>query len=205
MRKAKLLENASEAHLGQINAKAFAKNPLEIHAAPARNPILLRIGASFHETPQFLFLLQRKLRWAARGCGVDQAFSALVIETMHPIAQRLAIHAADARRLFAVHSVVNRSQGQEATRLVGVLRRSRQTAQPVRLKILPKTNSGAHSQPPESKCSGTNESHRSTRKQESYSLKAGIRIVIPGRASSREPRIQSAVVAAKPSGFRVHR
>src|SRR5258708_2047727 len=93
---------------------------------------------------------------------------------MHPIAQRLAIHAADARRLFAVHSVVNRSQGQEATRLVGVLRRSRQTAQPVRLKILPKTNSGAHSQPPESKCSGTNESHRSTRKQESYSLKAGI-------------------------------
>src|SRR5258708_40119922 len=93
---------------------------------------------------------------------------------MHPIAQRLAIHAADARRLFAVHSVVNRSQGQEATRLVGVLRRSRQTAQPVRLKILPKTNRGAHSQPPESKCSGTNESHRSTRKQESYSLKAGI-------------------------------
>src|SRR5712691_10075130 len=93
---------------------------------------------------------------------------------MHPIAQRLAIHAADARRLFAVHSVVNRSQGQEATRLVGVLRRSRQTAQPVRLKILPKTNSGAHSQPPDSKCSGTNESHRSTRKQESHSLKAGI-------------------------------
>src|SRR3979490_531277 len=94
---------------------------------------------------------------------------------MHPIAQRLAIHAADARRLFAVHSVVNRSQGQEATRLVGVLRRGGQTAQPVRLKILPKTNSGAHSQPPESRCSGGNESHRSTRKQESYSLKAGIR------------------------------
>src|ERR1700675_4052068 len=93
---------------------------------------------------------------------------------MHPIAQRLAIHAADARRLFAVHSVVNRSQGQKATRLVGVLRRAGQTAQPVRLKILPKTNSGAHSQPPESKCSGPNESHRSTRKQESYSLKAGI-------------------------------
>src|SRR6266436_7941289 len=174
MRKAELLENASEAHLGQINAKAFAKNPLEIHAAPARNPILLRIGASFHETPQFLFLLQRKLRWAARGFGVDQAFSTLVIETMHPIAQRLAIHAANARRLFAVHSVVNRSQGQEATRLVGVLRRSRQTAQPVRLKILPKTNSGAHSQPPESKCSGTNETYQNTRKQESYSSKAGI-------------------------------
>jgi len=29
MRKAKLLENASEAYFGQINGKAFAKNPLE--------------------------------------------------------------------------------------------------------------------------------------------------------------------------------
>ena len=57
MRKAKFLENTPEAHLGQINAKAFAKNPFEIHAAPARNPILLRIGTGLHETPQFLHLL----------------------------------------------------------------------------------------------------------------------------------------------------
>jgi hypothetical protein len=52
MRKAELPENAPEAHLGQINAKARAKNPLEIDATPARNPILLRIGASLHEAPQ---------------------------------------------------------------------------------------------------------------------------------------------------------
>src|SRR3981189_1238785 len=130
MRKAKLLENASEAHLGHINAKAFAKNPLEIHAAPARNSILLRIGASFHETLKFLFLLQRRRRGAAGGFGVDKPLSALSMEAMHPIAQRRAIHAADARRLFAVHSVVNRSQGQEATRLVGVLRRGGPTAPP---------------------------------------------------------------------------
>ena len=57
MRKAKLLENASEAYFGQINGKAFSKNALEIHAAPARNSVLLRIGAGLHEAPQFLFLL----------------------------------------------------------------------------------------------------------------------------------------------------
>ena len=57
MRKAKFLENTPEAHLGQINGKAFAKNPLEIHAAPACNPVLLRIGTGLHEAPQFLHLL----------------------------------------------------------------------------------------------------------------------------------------------------
>src|SRR5450755_3909827 len=67
---------------------------------------------------------------------------------MNPIAQRLAVHATDARRLRAAHSVVNRSQGQEAPRLVGVLRRSGQTAQLIRLKISPKTNCSAHSHPP---------------------------------------------------------
>ena len=51
MRKAQLPENTSEAHLGQINAKAGAKNPFEIDAAPTRNPILLRIGAGLHEAP----------------------------------------------------------------------------------------------------------------------------------------------------------
>ena len=57
VRKAEFLENTPEAHLGQINAKAFAKNALEIHAAPARNSILLRIGTGLHEAPQFFHLL----------------------------------------------------------------------------------------------------------------------------------------------------
>jgi hypothetical protein len=39
MRKAKLLENTSEGHCGEINRKARTKNPLEIDAAPARKPI----------------------------------------------------------------------------------------------------------------------------------------------------------------------
>ena len=51
MRKAKFLENTPEAHLGQINGKALAKNPLEIHAAPACNPVLFWIGTGLHEVP----------------------------------------------------------------------------------------------------------------------------------------------------------
>lgn len=49
MGKAKLSENTSKAYLGQINRKAYTKNPLEIDAAPARKSILLQIGAGFHE------------------------------------------------------------------------------------------------------------------------------------------------------------
>ena len=57
MRKAKLSEHTPKAHLGQINRKARTKNPLEIDATPARNPILLQIGAGLHEAPQFFHLL----------------------------------------------------------------------------------------------------------------------------------------------------
>jgi hypothetical protein len=57
MRKTQPLENTPEAHLGQVNAKARAKNPLEINATPARNSILLRIGARLHEARQFLHLI----------------------------------------------------------------------------------------------------------------------------------------------------
>ena len=57
MRKTQPLENTPEAHLGQINAKARTKNPLEINATPARNSILLRIGAGLHEARQFLHLI----------------------------------------------------------------------------------------------------------------------------------------------------
>src|SRR6202021_2357792 len=100
MRKAKFLENTPEAHLGQINGKASAKNPLEIHAAPARNSIPLRIRTGLHEAPQFLHLFLRKLRGAARGFDVAQAVGASLIEAMPPIAQSLGIHPANPRRLL---------------------------------------------------------------------------------------------------------
>src|SRR5712691_2070770 len=110
MRKAELLENTSEGHCGEINRKARTKNPLEIDAAPARKPILLRIGASLHQASQFFHLLRRKLGAPAGRFDVDQAVGAALIKAVHPIAQRLAIHATDTRRLLAVLSVVNRDR-----------------------------------------------------------------------------------------------
>jgi hypothetical protein len=69
-----------------------------------------------------------KASGTARGFDVDQAVGTALIKTQHPIAQRLAIHATDVRRLLAALSVVNRRQSQQPPHLTGVLYRGRQAA-----------------------------------------------------------------------------
>ena len=68
----------------------------------------LLIGTGLHKLLQLLFLLGRKFRRPTGRLGVDEPVRALFIEAMDPVPQRLAIHAADARSLFAIHPVVNR-------------------------------------------------------------------------------------------------
>ena len=92
-------------------------------------PVFFRIGTGLHQLAQVLFLLARKLPRATRRLDVDQPVGALLIEAMHPVAQRLAIHAADAGRLLAIHPVANRRQRQQSPRLIGVLRLRGQAAQ----------------------------------------------------------------------------
>ena len=56
MRIAKLFENAPKAHLRQIDRKALPKHALQIHAAPAHNPVNLRIRTRLDHLAQFLLL-----------------------------------------------------------------------------------------------------------------------------------------------------
>src|ERR1700674_2713394 len=65
-RKIEPLENAPKTHFRQIDAEAFTKHPLEVHASPTHHPILVGIGAGFHELTQLFFLLRRQRRWATR-------------------------------------------------------------------------------------------------------------------------------------------
>jgi hypothetical protein len=71
--------------------------------------------------------------WAAerRGAGparpgVAQAVRTGLVEPMNPVAQRLAIHAADPGRIGAIHSVQDRRQRQKSPTLIGVLQALRQ-------------------------------------------------------------------------------
>lgn len=158
MGEAKFFENTSETYLGQINRKPRAQNPFEIDAAPARKPILLRIGAGLYQASQFFHLFVRQLRASAGRFAIDQAAGARVIKTVHPIAQRLPIHATDARRLRAVLAVVDRRQSQQAPRLAGILYRRRQPAQCRCVKVLPKSDRRAQVYPRIRKCPGASES-----------------------------------------------
>ena len=136
MGEAELPENTSEADLGQINRKARTKDPLEIDAARGHKSVLLRIGTSLHEAAQFLHLLIRKLRRSAGRFGIDQAIGSALIKAVHPIPQRLAIHAADACNLLAIPAVVDRRQRQQPPRLMGIFYRCCQSAQHRRLVVL---------------------------------------------------------------------
>src|SRR5437899_4592669 len=174
VRKAEVLENAAKPHFREINPEAFPQNALQVHAAPAHHPVLLRIGPRFHKSAQLLLLIRRKLRTATRRLDIEETVGALLIEAMDPVPQRLTIHAANAGRLLAIHPVVNRRYGKQSPRLVRVLHRSRHAAKLIRLKIFPNPDRRAHPRSPESIYPGRNESHRSPDSQESALPKAGI-------------------------------
>src|SRR6476620_1654491 len=57
VREAELLERAPQAHLRQIDTEALSENTLQVDAAPAYDPILLRVGAGLDKLLQCLFLL----------------------------------------------------------------------------------------------------------------------------------------------------
>src|SRR4029077_1142312 len=105
VREAELLERAPQAHLRQIDTEALSENTLQVDAAPAYDPILLRVGAGLDKLLQCLFLLVGELRRPPGRLDVDQTIRTVLVEAVRPVPQRLPVHAADPRRLGAVHPV----------------------------------------------------------------------------------------------------
>jgi hypothetical protein len=110
--------------------------------------MLLRIGAGLHQLPQCLSLLHRQLRPTTYRFDINEPSRALFIEAMRPVPQRLAIHAANLGRRCPIHPSVDRSQRQQPSSLIRVLRLPSQAAKIRRCKIIPKTNCCAHLLPP---------------------------------------------------------
>src|SRR5260221_4809998 len=67
----------------------------------------------------FFLLLGEFLRPPGR-LDVDQSLWTVLVKAVHPVSQRLPVHAADPRRLGAVHPVMNRRQRQQPTGLRAV-------------------------------------------------------------------------------------
>ena len=98
-RKAEIVQQARDRSLVIVHPEAVADHRFEVDPAPPHHAVGLRIGAGFHQRRQFRLLGHRQLRNRARRLSVVQALRAFRVETMHPVAQALAIHAANCSRL----------------------------------------------------------------------------------------------------------
>ena len=104
---AELLQNPPQAHFRQIDAEALPHNTLQIDATPAHDSVRRRVGTGLYQLLEHFLLLLGELRRSPGRLDVDQPFRAVLVKAMHPVSQRLAVHAADPRRLGAVHTVMN--------------------------------------------------------------------------------------------------
>ena len=103
-------QKSADVALAKINAEALLHHPLEIDAPPANDAVFFAVWTRLDYGGEFRQSLGRKPGLDAAGVNVAQAIGPLFIEAMNPIAQGLAIHAADARGVRPVHAVENRRQ-----------------------------------------------------------------------------------------------
>src|SRR5215831_7405568 len=127
--KAEFLQKAPDTDLTEIDAKPLLDDAFKIDAAPTHHAVLHRVRTSHDYRAQLLLLRLCQLRRPPRRARVDETIGPFRVVGMHPVAQGLTIHSTDPRRSPAALPVQNRSQGQQPTRLIGILRRARTPAQ----------------------------------------------------------------------------
>src|ERR1700734_479868 len=86
------------------------------------DPVLLTIRAGLDDPRELSQLLRRKTRLGTLRPVVEETLQTRPVEAMDPVAQRLAVQAADLRRFATIHPVADRRQRQQPSALVDVLR-----------------------------------------------------------------------------------
>src|SRR5580700_9364409 len=122
VREAKLLQELSDIARMKVDAEPFGNDTLEIDAPPPDDAISFTVRAGLNDLRKLSQLFFRQARLGTFRPVVDEALWPRSVEAMNPVAQRLAIHAADLRRRRSVHSIANRRQRQKTTGLADVLR-----------------------------------------------------------------------------------
>jgi len=117
------------AALGIDDAKALLNHPLQINSPPADNAVDGRIRAGFDNLAKLLHLPIIQHTPPPRAFAVCQTSHSFFVEPVDPIAQRLAVHAADPRRIGPAHPVINRRQSQQPAKLARIAIRPGQSAQ----------------------------------------------------------------------------
>src|SRR3990172_2790121 len=126
---AELPQKPPDGVLAHRDAEAVLDNTNEIDATPSDDAVLVEIRPLPHQRLDLHPLLVCQLGWPPRRGVVDQRVDAAFVERVHPIAQRLAIHAADPRCRLPAHAVADSRQRQQPARLIGILGRCRSRPQ----------------------------------------------------------------------------
>ena len=92
----------------------------QVEASPAHHLVGLGIGAFDHQCLQIIHLRLVESRRSARATARRQARDPGGIVAMHPIAQRLAIHAGQLRRFNARPALQDQGDGQQAPNLSAI-------------------------------------------------------------------------------------
>jgi hypothetical protein len=128
VREADLLQDLADGALVIDDPEPLLDDALEIDPAPAHDTIDRTVRAGLHDLGQCRQLRRRQARRGAFRPTVLQALWPLRVKPMDPVAQRLAVHAAEPGRVRPVYPVKHCRQRQKPTALVGVLRCRREPA-----------------------------------------------------------------------------
>src|SRR3954464_3171952 len=135
VREAELLEDLADRALVVSDAEALGHDLLQVHPAPAHDSMHGALRPGFNDLGELRQLLRREARRVAFRPAVLEPFGAPFIEAVHPVPQRLAVHATDPRGIGPAHPIQHRRKRQQTSTLVGVLGGRRKTPQLVGRKV----------------------------------------------------------------------
>ena len=148
MGKAQIVQDLRDPALAILNPKAVLDHRLKINPAPTHHTVILDVWTLFHNPRQFVQLSIGKSALGARRPAVKKTLGTISVEPDHPATQRLAIHAANTRRLSPVHPVINRSNREQTAGLVAVPTATRKRTQALRVIVSAQRQSSWHGKSP---------------------------------------------------------
>ena len=170
VREADLAQDLAHGTFVIDHAKPLGDETLEVHAPPAHNPVHHPIRASLNDLGQFCLLVRGEAWPVALRPGVGQPIWAALVEAVNPVAQGLAVHAADARGLGPAHPIQDRGQRQQAPALAGVLGCGRKPTKLTGREIRPYSDRCWHDEGPPGTIQSAQPTSRKPRKSHAKAL-----------------------------------
>ena len=115
---AELVQQLSDIAGVVVHVEAFLDDALQVDAPPAHDAVNGGVRTLLDDCGQVGLLLGRQPRWWSRRPLIEKTIGAGRVEPVNPVAQRLAVHAANPRGIGSVHPFPSRTAAIEKSRLL---------------------------------------------------------------------------------------